>query len=322
MDSLPTLAAIVAVGARTPLGLDACQSGFLFRAGFPGMNLAPLGPDGQEITFCRQTALPLECTGAERALELARPALDEALEPKLDAATLLLGLDDDIGPAFLRQFRAPCALTLAGSAGLYASLRDALRHDCMVLGGVHTTYDPQQIAGLAAQGRLYDDENLDAILPGEAAAFVTLASPAFAKRRGLPVLARICGIGTALERARFDNDEPAATARAATAAVRQACKPLADRDLTAGWILSDISFESWRMLEWQSMFVRCSNRFGPPYRIDFPAHRIGSLGAAALPLCLTLAAEAFRAGYAPAPIALVFGGSESGERGAMIVAAA
>ena len=76
------------------------------------------------------------------------------------------------------------------------------------------------------------------------------------------------------------------------------------------------------MLEWQSVLVRCADHLGPPYRIDFPAHRIGSLGAAALPLFLALAAEAFHRGYAPAPVALLSVGSDSGERGALLVAAA
>ncbi|MEQ9324980.1 MAG: hypothetical protein RIF41_37780, partial [Polyangiaceae bacterium] len=73
------LASILAVGARTPLGLDACQTGMLFRAGYATMDEAPLGLDGEPVTVSRTAAIDEALTGADRLLALAEPALDEAL---------------------------------------------------------------------------------------------------------------------------------------------------------------------------------------------------------------------------------------------------
>ena len=43
---MTALASILTVGAQTPLGLDACQTGMLFRAGYATMDQAPLGWTG------------------------------------------------------------------------------------------------------------------------------------------------------------------------------------------------------------------------------------------------------------------------------------
>ena len=124
-----------------------------------------------------------------------------------------------------------------------------------------------------------------------------------------------------MEPARLDNELSVAQAKAATDAMREATRQLEQQALRAGWVLSDVGFEVWRMREYQSLIVRAANVLGPPYRIDLPAQRIGELGGAAGPLLLVLAAEGFRAGYAAAPIALCLLGSDSGERGAIVVAA-
>jgi 3-oxoacyl-[acyl-carrier-protein] synthase-1 len=347
--ALPTLAVVVGVGARTPLGLDAQQTGMFLRTGFAAMDQAALGPAGEPITICHQPAISGDLRGIERAIALSQPALDEALatvaEP-LGAGTrakLIVNLDpavalDEAGAGRLaaalhrscRSALSDTSLTVGarGEAGAGFALAEALvdldkgEIDAVILGGVHTDYDEQAIARLAQQGRLQDNENLDSIIPGEAAAVVVLTSERHASRADLPIQARLCGLATAMEAARFDNDVPAALARGATKAMQEATASLEERELHAGWVLSDLGFELWRMREWQSILVRANSILGPPYRIDTPAHRIGALGAAALPLCLTLAAEGFRADYAPSPIALIMAGSEAGERAAMVVTAA
>jgi len=347
--ALPTLAVVVGVGARTPLGLDAQQTGMLLRTGFAAMDQAALGPEGEPITIAHQPAIADDLRGIERAIALSQPALDEALatvaEP-LGSGTrvkLIVNLDpavalDEEGAGRLaaalhrscRSALSDTTLTMGarGEAGAGFALAEALAEldkgelDAIILGGIHTDYDEQAIARLADKGRLYDHENLDSIIPGEAAAFVALTSERRASRTNLPIQARLCTLATAMEAARLDNDVPAALARGATKAMQDATLPLEEQEIQAGWVLSDLSFELWRMREWQSVLVRANSILGPPYRIDTPAHRLGALGAAALPLCLTLAAEGFRADYAPSPIALIMASSEAGERAAMVVTAA
>jgi 3-oxoacyl-[acyl-carrier-protein] synthase-1 len=345
--TLPVLAEVVAVGARTPIGLDACQTGMLFRAGFASMSYAPLAPEGGDITICQQSAIAADCVGRERLATLAVPALDEVLAQLADidrgaSVQLLLALDpiDEaraqdaeavagaLHAACQRRFpSATLELVARGEAGPCVALPKALAAlasgevQLIIMGGVHSDYDPTIIARLIAGERLYDDNNLDAVIPGESAAFVALTSPAFASRQKLQPMARLCGSASGMEAARFDNDVPASLARGTTATLRQATQALEESGERAGWVLSDLGFEAWRMREWQSAFVRITNVLGAPYRIDCPAQRIGTMGAAALPLFVTLAAEAFRGGYAPSPLALAFAGSEAGERGALLLSA-
>lgn len=352
--ALPALAGVVAAGARTPIGLNAQQTGMLFRAGFPAMGYAPIGPDGADVTICLQGALKAELEAEARKQALAGAALSEVLAqlaPLTEKSTpgrvlLLLGLDPiedthhaderDRAVALARWLLAQCQrcfpatqldLVLAGGAGPCAVLPSWLHKlnkgeiDLIVLGGVHSDCDRAVIARLIAEERLYADDNLDAILPGESAAFVALTSQAYARHMRLPISARLCGAGHGSEAARFHNELPSAPAQGATAAMRQATAPLEQHQLQAGWLLSDLGFEAWRMREYQTVHVRAHNVLGPPYRADNPAHRLGRLGASAVPLMTALAAEAFERRYAPSPIALITAGSETTDRGALVLTA-
>ncbi len=339
---LPPLCSVAAVGARTPLGLDACQTGMLFRAGFATMAPAPLGPDGEDITVCHQSSLNPALSGSERAVELALPALAELLEALRDhrrdeRVTLYLALDADqaepeaIAARLLDQCQRVfvsaqlevAARSEGGAALLLARARAALagqQIDLALLGGVHSDYDPARIARLLAQDRLYSDDNLDAILPGESAAFVALVAPADGPSSILqPLAAHICGIGNAVAEARPDNALPSAPARGATAAMRAATAELEAQKQHAGWLLTDTGFEAWRTREACTVYTRATPILGEPYRLDCPVQRVGSLGAAAIPLCIAIAAEGFERGYAPSSTALVLAGSETGERGAVLL---
>lgn len=196
---------------------------------------------------------------------------------------------------------------------------DARRASAVVLGGAHSDYDPRVIAALEASGRLFSSDNLDARIPGEAAAFFVLMRASDAARRRLRPIGHVLGVGGGRERARPDNDEPAHEALGLTAAVRQASEPLAADERRAGWMLTDITSEMRRVQEWQSVFVRAHGVLGRPYHIDSPAQRIGYLGAAALPLFVAMAATAWRHGYAPSPIALAVAGNDGGERAALVL---
>jgi len=101
--------------------------------------------------------------------------------------------------------------------------------------------------------------------------------------------------------------------------VRKAAAELVDEKLRVGWMLTDLTFEMWRVYEWQAMLVRTQHVWGEPQRMDAPAQRLGHLGAAAMPLHMVLASEAWRRGYAPHPLAFSLAGSDSGERAALLM---
>ncbi len=197
-----------------------------------------------------------------------------------------------------------CARGSAGAAFALPKALEALaarQMDALVLGGVHTDYDPATIAAFAEQGRLHGPKNLDAVIPGEAAAFVILMRESTARRLHLEPAARISGIGSATTRALADNDESVMDAKGLTTAVRAAAAELVAEQLRAGWLLTDHTFESTRILEWQTMATRAHALFGSPYHLEAPAQRLGHLGAASLPLSIALAAEGGSAVMRPRP---------------------
>ncbi|AKT37025.1 hypothetical protein [Chondromyces crocatus] len=355
-----TLASVVSVGARTPLGLDAPQTAFSVRAGMPAMREAALvDAEGEQITMCFLPTLDPRLTGAARALALAGPALAEALDglglhPGANTASsannaatpplrarLALCLDEDVDPtqggwiasdlvrqARQRSLHVELEVSARGPAGpgyLLPALAAALTSgqlDLAILGGVHTDYDPARIARLERAGRLFrPPDHLSAVLPGEGAAFVVLADPAHLRRLAWKERARLLTVATGFEEARPDNDVSAFRATGLTAAVRSALAPFTSETDRVGWILTDLGFETFRHFEHQAVLTRTQAHFGPPQHIDSPAQRLGHLGAAVVPLHLALGVEGFRRGHAPHHRLLSLSGSDGGERAAMVVTA-
>jgi len=140
-----------------------------------------------------------------------------------------------------------------------------------------------------------------------------------AARLGLKALAHLENVGRAEESARPDNDEPAFRALALTAAVRQATASLVSSREAAGWYLTDLTGEMWRLHEWEAVFVRTQKLLVKPYRIEAPAQRLGYLGAAAMPLFMAMAATAWQYGYAPSPTALATATADRGGRMALVL---
>ncbi|WP_437605840.1 hypothetical protein WMF20_32910 [Sorangium sp. So ce834] len=330
---------VVRVGARTPIGLNARQTGFLLRAGFPAVSEAPLASSaGEAISMGFIPAIDPRIVGPERLVLLAAPAFEEAAAPIRDGRTVVqLALDEGVpdAPAATQLLAAavkrsmPSAtvgIVAGGEAALGPLLLEALSAlssrlvDAVILGGVHSDYDPRAIAALEESGRLFSPDNLDARIPGEAAVFFVLMRDADAERQGLRALARVLGVGVGRERARPGDDAPAYEALGLTSAAQQAAEPLARAGRTAGWMLTDLTGEVRRLREWQAAFVRMQDVLGRPYVIDSPAQRIGYLGAAAVPLLVAMAATGWEHGYAPSPVAIATAGNDGGERAAVLLA--
>jgi 3-oxoacyl-[acyl-carrier-protein] synthase-1 len=342
------LGSVVGWGAITPVGLHAVDSALSHRAAAAAMREAPLVDlEGAPITMCFLPVLDPRLVGRDRALALGSRALDEALGSlglaarglrarlAVSVSEHLVGDAPDleaqrIGADLAAVASRHVAVTAidanargpAGPGHLLGPLCEALASgaaDAVILGGVHTDYDPARIAALDSAGRLFRPDNLDALIPGEAAAFVVLMRGDVAHRYRLRKALEIHAVATAFERARPDNDEPAFQATGLTAAIRSATAPLAQEGLRAGWLLTDLTFETFRHFELQAASTRTQRHFCEPQQVDSPAQRMGHLGAAAAPLHLAIAAEAFRRGFAPHPYALSIAGSDGGERAAVLL---
>jgi 3-oxoacyl-[acyl-carrier-protein] synthase I len=253
-----------------------------------------------------------EFTG-ERAADGRIPAQEVVTELTRRAAKRLPQLD--------------VASTTRGGAGMAFALDGALadleknKIDAVVVAGVHSDYDPARIQALSAARRLFTIDRLDALIPGEAAACAVILRGDHARSLRLPIHARIHTLATGHARARPDNDESAYEAGAMTAVTRSAGAELQQHGLRAGWFLTDLSFERWRLYELQSMMTRTQKLWCEPQYCDAPAQRLGYLGAAVMPLHLVLASEAWRRGFGPHPIAISLAGSDGGERAAILLSA-
>jgi 3-oxoacyl-[acyl-carrier-protein] synthase-1 len=343
---LNTLAVVVGVGARTSVALTARHTAFLLRSGVAGFHEAPLlDVEEEPVTIGNVPTLDPLLVGADRVLLLAQAALDEALDVLDERISglrvrVVLGLDEILGRkigvtpthADLLSIaihehtmkRKPAAVVVEAVARGEASpgLRltaacDELAKgqvDVVLLGGSHSDYDPEIIQRLSSLGRLFGGGNINGVIPGESAAFLVLTTPGFARKHDLAPRAWLHGVGQGFEKAGPDNDEPASEALGITLAVETATAGMEADELRAGWVLTDVTAEMHRQLEWQAMFIRGQRFFGPPQWVDAHAHKLGRMGAAALPLQVAIAATAWRHGFGPHPLALSTVGSDSGER--------
>ncbi|MBX3184460.1 MAG: hypothetical protein KIT72_02300 [Polyangiaceae bacterium] len=354
---MKTLAVISGVGAVTSLGLTAPQTAFVYRTGHVGMReSALLDQAGEKITLCSVPTLDPWLAGEARLIQLALPALEEALGQLGEHAKSLrikvyLCVDewlaaprspaDNAAAGQLPAQRVASALlfrarSLAhenvtietradgpGAPGLFLEqaweLLNVNAADVIVILAVHSDYDPLIVSELEQRGRLFSSDHLDGLIGGEAAACLLLTTPRTASKLGLTPHVAIHSVGTAYERARPDNDDSAYEAAGLTVASRRALTPLTEAKLKCGWLLADATYEMREVYEWQALVTRSQRALELPQQGDFPAHRLGHLGAAAIPVLLTLIFEAYRRGAAPHPRALLYAGSDAGLRTVLVV---
>jgi 3-oxoacyl-[acyl-carrier-protein] synthase-1 len=346
--TMRSLATVFAVGARTPLGPDATSSALLLRAATPALGLSAIDAgDGEPTTMAYDLTLDPFAVAEERGATLARLALADlvrALPPgqarslKTRACVALPEpypgqAQSEVGAVLSREVRAALGEILGqpevdfvtrGSAGFAHLLPAALgalgrrEVDAVVAGGVHTDYDPMAVRALAAMGRLFSPDAVDAVIPGESAAFVLIARPDYQSRLGLAPLCDIVGLASDKSDITPWSDTSAFDASTLAGVFRAAAADLPD-ELRIGWAYGDHGVEHYRVRELFAAITRCHKLFCEPMTIDSPPQRIGRTGAASLPLFLALAADAYRRGYAPTPIGLLFAGSDGGERGAILV---
>ncbi|MGE5786055.1 MAG: hypothetical protein ACM3ZE_15770 [Myxococcales bacterium] len=345
------MALIAGLGAQTPIGLTAMETAFMYRTGLPGMREAPIqDAEEQPITFCTVNTLPTHALAGERALTLGTEALHECTAPHLDALKqmrleilccidefmaevpqgslsaaqyLANGLRDEVRRWF--DQKPEIRLHPSGPGGFGAILPEACERlakgeiQALLLGGMHSDYHPQRIQALEQHGRLYSREHLDAVLPGEGAAFVLLTTEHLARHLGIEPWGTLHACGTAHERATPYNDESVYEAAGMTVALRKATAELRSAGVQVGWQLNDVGFEHYRIAEWQAIAMRTRDLWCEPGRIDMPLARVGYQGGATLPLHMVLAAEAWRRGWAPHQRVVSLTGSDTGARTAVLM---
>ena len=343
---------IVGWGAVSPIGLTAAQTGLFLRATRNWVRETPfIDGWGERVSASRVAVLSPAVVGPERLARLACAAFVQALSSMNREAGglrvgVLLALAERYAnsggtvqsPAgavgeFVGHFRRGLPSSWAGvhvewsasgHAGAAAALDRATRWvmgggvDVVVVGGVDSYYEWTALEALGRQDRLLSPENLDGLLPGEAAAFVVLA-----RENALPgaqPIARVAAVGTASEPVPLGSDEPC-LAKGLTTALDRAVAPLRARRQRSNYWLTDLTHETYRVKELQIVIARFGDVVGTATTLLAPAREYGDVGAASLPLLWVLALEAWYRGYAPDRSAVTIAGSDGGARGAVLLEA-
>ncbi|WP_220269787.1 beta-ketoacyl synthase N-terminal-like domain-containing protein [Paracoccus lutimaris] len=342
------MAAIIGIGARTPLGFNRAASAAAVRCGISAIGEHPSMIDrfGTPMKVTRDAALDIELAGDERLAALALPAMAEALAPLAGIAsvprialTLSLGearpgQEPETGAAVAEMLSAWLDARFApgrvlpwmgGHAGGILAMEAGARiiaegrADLVLAGGVDSYLAPETLDWLDETEQLHSDDNIYGFCPGEAAGFVLMAAPDAARRLGLRPLLDLAGVGAAIE----DNlirTEDIVLGHGLAAAFHEAGSGAGlagDRQVDR--ILCDMNGERYRGNEYGFAVLKSTALFRNAGDFEAPADCWGDVGAASGPLYAALVAEAEARGYSKGPLSMIWASSPAGQRGAAIL---
>ncbi len=339
---------VVAVGARTPVGLSAAGSAAAVRAGICRYAEYPfIDRRGERVVVAADALLETRLEGRERVLPLAESVLEE-LETRLGdqslyggRLTVLLALPET-RPGFsendatwvvqslearLRGKTSEVRVELAGrgQAGALRAVEQALkgctegRDALFLVVGAESYHHAETFVWLERGGRFAQRGVRSGFTPGEGAGGLALMSAGLRRRLALPRLALVRGACTAQEE-RLRESETGSFGVGMTQAVRGAVAGLDLAREGVDTVYTDLNGERYRSEEWGFVALRAPKVWkSSGYKA--PSDCWGDMGAAFGALGGVLAVQAFARGYAKGPRSLVMAGSDSGLRGAMLLQA-
>lgn len=344
---------VCGLGAATAVGLTAWSSAAAVRAGLCGFSEHPFMVDSEGVPM-RIAACPRRAPEPEVARRIENclvAALAEALaplrrargEPLAIRPSLLIalpgtrpGLPDDFAQRIQRAIRRlfPHALAqvstlplghAAGVIALEAALNElaAGSSSAWLVAGADSYLDPDTLEWLEETEQLHGAgkrNNAWGFIPGEGAGALLVAAPAAAVAWGLAPLARITGIGIGVEK-NLNRGPHVCLGHGLTTAFRGALIGLQDGERVSD-VYCDMNGEPYRADEFGFTAVRHREQLVAASEFIAPADCWGDVGAASAPLGMVLGIIAARKGYAKGPACMVWASSDTGERGAVMLAPA
>ncbi|WNG54438.1 hypothetical protein F0U59_06305 [Archangium gephyra] len=339
---------VVAIGARTPVGLNAEASAAAVRAGISRYAEYPfVDVRGEPVVVAADGRLERRLEGRDRLVPMAESVVEE-LEAKLDQRVLyggrlsvLLALAENrpgfsegdaawVVDSLATHFRSKTSsarveLVGRGHAGAIKAVEKAVREcseseeNLFLVVGVDSYLHADTFVWLERNRRFAQPGIRGGFIPGEGAGCLALMSAGLRRRLRLPQLAIVRGVGTAQERLLRDSDT-GSFGVGMTQAVRGAVAGLDLPREGVDVVYTDINGERYRSEEWGFVVLRAPSIWKTPgYKA--PSDCWGDVGAAFGVLGGILSVRAFARGYARGPRALVMTGSDSGLRGAMLLQA-
>jgi len=276
-------------------------------------------------------------SGPSRLIELALPAAREALSQAAprsasDKIGLYVGLDyTDDSDLLIDTLLARLPLSVdaanglsagraAGLLALEAAMED-LRTDTVqiaIVGCVDSQIRAESLQRLEARGTLRSGLNPQGAIPGEAASFLVIESPAVARRRRSRPLAWLLACASSKEPTA--GTESPNQGMGLTEALRRAREKagLDARPL----VICDLNGDRYRAIEWAIAGVRALGNLHGDSDTWHPADCIGDSGAGSGLLNVAWGATALQKQYARAERILVWGASEGKSRAAAVLAPA
>jgi 3-oxoacyl-[acyl-carrier-protein] synthase I len=345
--SATPIARLICWEAISTVGESAAETALLLRAGISNVSLSRfIDGSGSRIKLCSAPALPEELLGSQRAIALATHALSSLVSKVTSAVPgfgerkkyMALALPERFavegkglnpeGVSFVEQFVALLPLELknceieyfpfgraAGALALQKAIDRTDRGYIAICGGVDTQYDWDVLEALASADRLLTADNVDGLRPGEGAAFVLIDDGR--SKCHAEVNVEIFAIGLGREPHPIGSEIPS-QAIGLSAALDAALRPLRSAGQRSNFWLLDCTHENYATQELQNIVTRCGDVLGLETELMMPSKELGDVGASAIPMLLTLGAEAWRRGYASDAIAIATACSDQGGRGAVL----
>lgn len=349
MSGAPRPVYVVGLGASTPVGRDAISSAAAVRAGISGFAEHPYMIDtaGEPMRAAIAPWLDIDCQGADRFEALLLPAIDQALQPLVAHAgptarvALALGvpsprpgLPPELGGTLRAAIQARYpgrfvahAIFEAGHAAAVLGMHAALRKmaegvfDACVVAGVESYLAPETLEWLEGNDQLHGAGPLNnawGFIPGEGAGAFLLVTEDLLETLQMEAAGCVLGVGRAVEPNRIKT-ETICIGEGLTAAFREALTGLpAGAKVTD--VYCDMNGEPYRGDEFGFAALRVKESFVSASDFVAPADCWGDVSAASIPLGLVLSVMASRKRYSNGTYSFLWASSETGERGAALLA--
>jgi len=336
---------IVGMGAVTSVGLNAPASAAAVRAGISGFSEHPfmINQEGDPYILAMMPGND-SSLGTQRYIDMALPAIEEALFPLFDLCAdvgripVIIGspekrpglpdelsviLKETIGKSLHKHsIVADISIESKGhSAGLIALQKGAQYISersvrfCLV-GGIDSYIDPDTLDWVEVNEQLHVPSNAWGFIPGEAASFCLICAVETANKYKLPVRARLVAISTAHEKNKIKT-KTVCIGAGLTQAVQGLLSALPE-NTKIDYTICDQNGEAYRADEFGFMLARLSKYFADSSDYMAPADCWGDVGAASGPLFVNLIVAASEKGYAKGVHTLLWTSSEGGERTAVL----
>jgi 3-oxoacyl-[acyl-carrier-protein] synthase I len=222
-----------------------------------------------------------------------------------------------MAPSMIRMLPQGHASGLIGMQAAAHSMSSGSLEVCIVA-GVDSYQDPQTLEWLDDRRLLMSSVNRNGFPPGEGAGACLLASRRAAEHFSLPVLGNIAAATTAFEQHAIRSDG-VCIGEGLSSALNGVVSGLRIPEEAITETYCDLNGERYRNEERTYAVLRVSEAFVDVNDCECPADCWGDVGAASGPLFASLAVAASRRGYAKGNRPVLWAGSESGHRSAVIL---